>query len=135
MWRDQKGFAWLVVIKWFVRIVAIAVILFATYIIGKGGWGRGGGEGDNDGEGNNVEILEEAENPTPILEELEYVSVSVDGNDYIYQNNKMTLDELITQIMASAEKAPIRIIDANASRNAYTSLIEALRDNHIRYIE
>lgn len=135
MWRDQKGFAWLVVIKWFVRIVIVAVAFFTVYWIGKGGWGRGGGEGDNDGEGNDVEILEEAENPTPIVEELEYVSVSVDGNDYIYQNNKMTLDELITQLTVSAEKVPVRITDANASRNAYTSLIEALRENHIRYIE
>lgn len=135
MWRDQRGFAWLVVVKWVVRIVAVAVALFTVYGLVKLGIGRGGGKGDNDGDGNDVEVSEETEEITPIIEELEYVSVSVAGNDYIYQNNKVTLDELITQLAASAEEVPVKITDTNASRNAYTSLIEALRENHIRYIE
>lgn len=63
------------------------------------------------------------------------MSVSVSGNEYIYQNNKVSLDELIAQLTNAAEKIPVRITDADASRNAYTNLVEALRENQIRYIE
>lgn len=134
MWRDQRGFGWLVLIKWVVIIAVIVVVGVGVYRLVKG-LGFGGGSGDNEGEGNTVDISEEAEEIAPIIEEMEYVSVSVSGNEYIYQNNKVSLDELITQLTNSTEKIPVRITDADASRNAYTNLVEALRENQIRYIE
>ena len=134
MWRDQRGFGWLVLIKWVVIIAVIVVVGVGVYRLVKG-LGIGRGSGDNEGDGNTVEVSEEAEEFTPIIEEMEYVSVSVSGNEYIYQNNKVSLDELITQLTNSAEKISVRIMDADASRNAYTNLVEALRENQIRYIE
>ncbi len=132
MWRDQRGFG---LLKLIIAIVVIAVVGLAIYGFGFGGFGRGGGKGNNEGDGNIIDIFEEAEEITPIIEEMEYVNVSVSGNEYIYQNNKVSLDELITQLTNSTEKIPVRITDVDASRNAYTNLVEALRENQIRYIE
>lgn len=132
MLRDQRGFG---LLKLIIAIVVIAVVGLAIYGFGFGGFGRGGGKGDNEGDGNIIDISEEAEEITPIIEEMEYVNVSVSGNEYIYQNNKVSLDELIAQLTNSTEKMPVRITDVDASRNAYTNLVEALRENQIRYIE
>lgn len=132
MWRDQRGFG---LIKLIVTIVVIAVVGLMIYGFGFGGFGRGGGKGDNEGDGNIIDISEETEEITPLIEEIEYVSVSVSGNEYIYQNNKVSLDELIAQLTNATEKIPVRITDADASRNAYANLVEALQENQIRYIE
>lgn len=130
MRRDQRGFAWLALVKWIVVIVVVAAVFWLGFGIGKGK-GKGGQEGDGD----TVEVSEEAEEITPITEEMEYLTVSISGSDYIYQNSKVSLDELMTQLTNSSVNVPVRIADDNASRNAYTDLIEALREKHIRYIE
>lgn len=132
MWKDQRGFGWISII---IIVVIIGFVGVGAYFFGRGGIGFGGGKGDNDGDGNTVEVLEEAEEITPVTEDMEYLRVSVSGNEYLYQNSKVSLEELISKLTEPSMDIPVKIMDENASRVAYTSLIEALKENNIRYIE
>ena len=107
-----------------VAVVAVAVVLFA----GKG-FGLGGGNGDDQGSdtADNSEIS--------VIEELEYINVTVSGNEYIYDNKKVTLDELINSIQSLDKKLPVKISDEGSSLKAYKNLKAKLAENNIGFIE
>ena len=107
-----------------VAVVAVAVVLFACK-----GFGLGGGNGDNQGSdiANNSEVS--------VIEELEYINVTVSGNEYIYDNKKVTLDELINSIQSLDKKLPVKISDEGSSLKAYKNLKAKLSENNISFIE
>lgn len=112
-----------------VTVVIVAVIIFAC-----GGLGFGGGKGDGIGEGS-VSAIEVFEEQTEITtEEIQYINITISGSDYIYQNQNLSLDEIINNILADKE-IPVKITDDNASLRAYDSLVKSLKDNNIKYIE
>lgn len=107
-----------------VAVVAVAVVLFACK-----GFGFGGGNGDNQGSdtADNSEVS--------VIEELEYINVTVSGNEYIYDNKKVTLDELIGSIQSLDKKLPVKISDEGSSLKAYKNLKAKLTENNISFIE
>lgn len=133
---NKKGGVGLVVV---IILAVIAVVGLLIWGLGFGGFGLGGGKGDGEGDGN-IESVE-SEQPdettvtTPVIEELEYIEITVSGNEYLYQNSKYTLDDLIKELTSQDLAAPVKITDENSSIKAYKALKSALADNNIHYIE
>ena len=120
-------------------VLAVIVVGVLIWGLGFGGFGLGGGKGDGEGDGN-IESVE-SEQPdettvtTPVIEELEYIEITVSGNEYLYQNSKYTLDDLIKELTSQDLAVPVKITDENSSIKAYKALKSALADNNIHYIE
>lgn len=136
--RVAKGFSIATLI---IIIAAIAVVGGILYFIGHGGLGIGGGKGYGEGSGN-AEIVPAIASVSETTEmsthEIEYINITVDENNYLYDNKKYDLsqiDELISVIKGSEEKLTIRITDENASFKAYELLTETLKENNYRFIE
>ena len=72
-------------------LVVAALAIVAVFAFK--GFGFGGGNGDGEGSG-----IADNSNTVSVVEELEYINVTVSGNEYIYDNKKVTLDELIDSI-------------------------------------
>lgn len=136
--KKLKGVSTIVVIL-ILAIVAIGVIFL---IKGFGGFGFGGGKGDGEGSGNVSESIsesiEESETQTetePTTEEMLYLDITISENDYIYQNQKLSLDEILTELEKINDIPPIKITDDNASQKAYSKLTTALDEKDMEYIE
>lgn len=108
-----------------VAVIAVAVVFFAC-----NGFGFGGGNGD--GAGSDVA---DNSNAVSVVEELEYINVTVSGNEYIYDNKKVTLDELIDSIKSLDKNLPVKIADEGSSLKAYKALKAKLSENSISFIE
>ena len=119
-------------------ILIAAVVIIALVVIGflTDGFGLGGGQGDGEGEGNvSAEQSSDTQEPELVIEELDFLNVTVSGNEYLYQNSKLQLDELVDKLVADAADTKVKITDENASKRAYENLINALEEKNIRYIK
>ena len=108
-----------------VVVVVAAVVFFACK-----GFGLGGGNGN--GEGSDVADNSDA---VSVVEKLEYINVTVSGNEYIYDNKKVTLDELVDSIKSLDRNLPVKIADEGSSLKAYKELKTKLSENNISFIE
>ena len=88
--------------------------------------------GNGDGEGSGIA---DNSNTVSVVEELEYINVTVSGNEYIYDNKKVTLDELIDSIKSLDKNLPVKIADEGSSLKAYKALKAKLSENSISFIE
>lgn len=119
-------------------ILIAAVVIIALVVIGflTDGFGLGGGQGDGEGEGNvSAEQSSDTQEPELVIEELDFLNVTVSGNEYLYQNSKLQLDELVDKLVTDAADTKVKITDENASKRAYENLINALEEKNIRYIK
>ena len=57
------------------------------------------------------------------------------GNEYIYDNKTVTLDELIDSIKSLDKNLPVKIADEGSSLKAYKALKARLSENSISFIE
>lgn len=127
MKRSYRGAFWIP----FIIGAALILVVVGVLIYAFGGKGFGGGMGDGEGSGFvpvDVSISE------PETQTAEYIEITVSGNDYLFQNKKMTADEIITELNSLEEKMPVKITDDGASIKAYDVLVEILNENNIRYI-
>ena len=69
----------------------------------------------------------------PETEEVKYIDITVSGNDYIYQNSTMSLEDLMENIKDT--DMTVKLTDDKASKQAYEALTGALSENNIKYIE
>lgn len=111
-------------------ILLVAVVVAAVVFFAFKGFGFGGGNGD--GAGSDVADNSDA---VSVVEELEYINVTVSGNEYIYDNKKVTLDELIDSIKSLDKNLPVKIADEGSSLKAYKALKAKLSENSISFIE
>lgn len=111
-------------------ILLVAVIAVAVGVFAFKGFGFGGGNGDGEGSG-----IADNSNTVSVVEELEYINVTVSGNEYIYDNKKVTLDELIDSIKSLDKNLPVKIADEDSSLKAYKALKAKLSENSISFIE
>lgn len=120
-----------------VIMVVVVVAVAAAVVVGflTDGFGFGGGKGDSEGEGNVSSVQSEPEASEPIVEELDFLNVTVSENEYLYQNSKLKLDELMNKLVTDAANTKVKVTDENASKRAYENLIVALEDKNIRYIK
>lgn len=129
-----------------VLVIAIAVLFFIT-----GGFGLGKGKGNgNDDEAvpANAEISAEAsetsvasEETTVETQETQYIEITVSGNEYIYQNSKHSLEELVDMVVSvgmnddGTAKFDVALTNDNASLNAYNNLSAALKEKGFTVID
>lgn len=111
-------------------ILLVAVVIAAAVFFAFKGFGLGGGNGDGEGSG-----VADNSNDVSVVEELEYINVTVSGNEYIYDNKKVTLDELIDSIKSLDKNLPVKIADEGSSLKAYKALKAKLSENSISFIE
>lgn len=116
-------------------LILLAVIVVVIAIAALGGFGFGGGLGDGEGDGNVSLSSSEPEDPIPVIEEIEYIEITVSGKDYLYNNTKYTLDDLVAELKKQNLDIPAKITDDNSSLKAYSNLKQTLIDNNIRFIE
>lgn len=122
---NNKGAVPIGLIITLVAVVVAAVVFFACK-----GFGLGGGNGN--GEGSDVADNSDA---VSVVEKLEYINVTVSGNEYIYDNKKVTLDELVDSIKSLDRNLPVKIADEGSSLKAYKELKTKLSENNISFIE
>ena len=129
----MKGFSVTALIVILAVVAAAAIIL----LLGFGGFGFGGGKGDGEGDGDSTQaaVSEEESAEAPVVENIDYVNVTVSGNEYIYDNQKLSLEELINRLTGMELDVPIKLTDDNAALDAYQQLIDALDEHKIKYIE
>ncbi len=128
MKRSYRGAFWIPFIIGAVLVLVIVGVLIYAF----GGKGFGGGLGDREGSGfvpADVSISE------PETQNVEYMEITVSGSDYLFQNKKMTADEIIAELNSLEEKMPVKVTDDGASIKAYDVLVGILSENNIRYIE
>ncbi len=111
-------------------IALVAVVVAAVVFFACKGFGLGGGNGN--GEGSDVADNSDA---VSVVEKLEYINVTVSGNEYIYDNKKITLDELVDSIKSLDRNLPVKIADEGSSLKAYKELKTKLSENNISFIE
>ena len=118
-------------------LVAVLVVIAIVAVVGflTDGFGLGGGQGDGEGEGNVPDTQSETDVSQPVIEELDFLSVTVSENEYLYQNSRLQLDELIDRLVTDAADTKVKITDENASKRAYENLIAALKEKKIHSIE
>lgn len=129
---SNKGAVHIAIIIAIVAVVAAVIIGIAT-----NGFGLGGGKGDGEGEGNVSEAGTEqaTEVSEPVVEEVDFLNVTVSENEYLYQNSRLQLDELMDKLVVDAVNTKVKITDENASKRAYNNLIDALEEKNISYIK
>lgn len=111
-------------------IALVAVVVAAVVFFACKGFGLGGGNGN--GEGSDVADNSDA---VSVVEKLEYINVTVSGNEYIYDNKKVTLDELVDSIKSLDRNLPVKIAVEGSSLKAYKELKTKLSENNISFIE
>lgn len=131
-----KGFS----VTALVIILAVVAVAAIVLLLGFGGFGWGGGKGDGEGDGDSTIAAVSAEpeetEATPAIENIEYINVAVSGNEYIYDNQKLSLEELISRLANTQfDDIPIKITDDDAALDAYQQLIDELEKHNIKYIE
>lgn len=129
---NNKGAVHIAIIIAVIAVAAVVVVGFLT-----NGFGLGGGKGDGDGEGtgNASAVQSEPEVSEPVVEELNFLNVTVSENEYLYQNSRLQLDELMDKLVIDAVDTKVKITDENASKRAYNNLISALEEKNISYIK
>ncbi|MDO5558948.1 MAG: hypothetical protein Q4F95_05060 [Oscillospiraceae bacterium] len=115
-----------------ILIVAAAVI--AVLLLGKGGFGNGGGKSAGISEQQTAPETTSAQDDL-VTEEIQYVNITVSGSEYLYQNSKISLDDIIGELSQMPSDTQVKISDDNSSLKAYKNLKESLTQNNIKYIE
>lgn len=79
---------------------------------------------ENEGEGGG--------NPHTENENIKVVSILVSGDEFLYENEPIQLDEILEKVKAIENDFYVEIKDNNATHNAYSKLVEALEALEIR---
>lgn len=121
--------------KLFKLLVLAGLIVLLLYLLRGLGFGLGSGDQGQAGDQNQTTQAE----PSPQPQEPEpagaAAEVSVLENEYIYENQRVTLDQL-AEILAGMEgDVTVRVTDDNASLNAYNALLEKLGELDIPFVE
>lgn len=134
--------------KKILTIIVVIIVVAVLLLLGAGlGFGKGNGKGDGgakvensqtkaDNEENKTIDVHDASDKASEGKEISIaVKVSVVGNEYFYDNERLSLDELIAEIQKMDDSIVVEIKDDNASLKAYNAMIDALEENSINYIE
>lgn len=130
----------------FMLIAVVIGAVAAFFILGKGvGFGAGSNKGNIEGsqgtvkpsssQSDTADSPSESQTQESGTEKIECLMITVSGNEYLYQNKKVTIDELISILDDSSADVPVNITDDNSSLKAYRKLKNMLDEHKIKYIE
>lgn len=111
-----------------ILILIIAALIFALiYFKGFGGFGKDSGENKKDDTSASETTVEKTEATTEELTEIKSVDITVSGRDYLFNNEKISLDALITEIGKFDKDSSILIsYDNTATKNTMDDLTDKL---------
>lgn len=124
-------------------VIVVIVIIAIAAMLGLGlGFGNGSGDGKGDGKPNTVQEdskIDESEKPTEKNAEEDnkgvVIKVSVVGNEYFYENERITLDDFISKVKEIEGDLVVEVKDDKASLKAYNSIIDRLEELKVSIIE
>lgn len=63
--------------------------------------------------------------------------MKVNGNEYLYQNSKYSIEDIESLIdeIKEVDNLSVKLIDVEASEKAYNTIKDALKENRIKFIE
>ncbi|SEH37109.1 hypothetical protein SAMN02910265_00079 [Ruminococcus flavefaciens] len=109
-----------------VAIIALAIWAF-LHFKGFGGFGKESEKGKN----NDTSVSETTEPETTTVEDkqLESAEITVSGNDYLYNNEKLSLEKLVAEISKLDKSTEITITsDDTAAKNTVDELTDKLEE-------
>ena len=108
-------------------IIIIALIIYLMKHFGFGLFGdeKGGGTSGTSAS----DSVDDKDEP----EEDVIIDIAVLGNQYIYDNGKIEIDDFVAEIKAMKGNVSVRITDDNAYQDTMEELIEALENAQILY--
>lgn len=112
--------------------IMILILLVLRFGIGFGIGGIGSGK-LNQRYSKETDEIKNIKDET--MSEDNYLKVTVSGSDYIYDNEKIQLEDLIYKLQEKEDNYTVRVIDDEATKNAYDNLLQKLDDVNIEYIE
>ena len=116
-------------------ILVAAIIVVILIVMFKFGFGIGFGTGAGDGSDTAATSETQQEEDQAVKEaEGTVLKVTVAGNEYIFDNEKITIDALMEKLSEN-KAATVEVTDDNASKNAYDGLIDQLNEQGIDYSE
>lgn len=118
---NKKGFSWVGLIVFLAAALAIAAVVF---LIVRHGDGNG-----NDGTHSAVEAMAPV---APDVKELEYIEITIRGNEYKYEGDTIELEEIKGILDDHESLSSVMIVDDGASEKAYRKIEEYLKDNNIQ---
>ena len=137
MKHKHKGIGAVAVIVIVAAAVAATAAVLLLFKGISGGLGDGEGKGDRDA----ASQTEETTAPPEITTEtVSYYEIVVAQNDYLFGNERYSQEET-DRLMQAVKQAQteqnlqVSVRDDGASVNAYRTLITALKENKISYIE
>lgn len=118
---NKKGFSWAGLVITFLIVVVVATAIFFIF--------KHGDSNGNDGTSSAVEAAAILDSN---VKELEYIEVSIKGNDYYYEEKKIELSEIKKILDEHESLSSVMIVDDDASEKAYRELTKYLKDNNIQ---
>ncbi|MCM1328518.1 MAG: hypothetical protein NC253_03675 [Ruminococcus sp.] len=107
-----------------VVVLLVIIVLVIIYFFGNGfGFGKGGG----DAVPADVTVSETTEETTALQETL-FAEVTVDGEEYLYNNQSRALDELITEITKTEGEIEVHILLSDTATLAAREALETRLD-------
>lgn len=117
--------------------IGVIVLVLLALLGGDFGFGIGG---NGSGDGGNSDVIEDNQDSQNADKEDEeenttVLKVTVSGSDYYYDNEKISFDNLVSEIESKDGTIIVEITDEDAGRNAYQKLIDKLDELYIDYRE
>lgn len=135
--------------KKILAIIVVIVVIAVVAMLGIGlGFGKGSGDGSGDGKTNTSQEAINTEEHNTVEEQTEVeqdgvendsedtiIKVSVVGNEYFYENERVSLDDFISKLEKLEGEVVVEVKDDKASLRAYNNLIEKLEELKILFTE
>ena len=135
--------------KKILAIIVVIVVIAVVAMLGIGlGFGKGSGDGSGDGKTNTSQEAINTEEHNTVEEQTEVeqdgvendsedtiIKVSVVGNEYFYENERVSLDDFISKLEKLEGEVVVEVKDDKASLGAYNNLIEKLEELKISFTE
>lgn len=135
--------------KKILAIIVVIVVIAVVAMLGIGlGFGKGSGDGRGDGKTNTSQEAINTEEHNMVEEQTEVeqddagndsegtiIKVSVVGNEYFYENERVSLDDFISKLEMLEGEVVVEVKDDKASLRAYNNLIEKLEELKISFTE
>ena len=127
--EKRKGKGGLLVVV----ILIIIAILVLLYFFG-GGLGLGAGDGGAIPAIGSVADTEAETTSAEAPDEISYIDVTVNGDEYLYENSAIALDELISKVKSFEKECEVHInVSETATLDAVDALKAELDSNGINY--
>ena len=107
-------------------LIIAALIIALLYFKGIGGFGKNSGDGKKN-DTSSSETIEKAEPTTEAGQDNKTAEITVSGHDYLYNNEKISLDSLVAEIGKLDKDTEITITsDDTAAKNTVDELTDKL---------